>query len=149
MKKEYRDYFGVKLGDRGKPFAPLVCCKWYVENQNDWRNSQRKFCHLIFQWSWDKENIALRTLNLKKINRKNKYHVQYSGAPFAMRPIPHKSDLPVHEPDDNVVYSSDFKHSAMTVVAGDDTYKPEGDDQPLPLTQAEINNLTWDPNLSK
>ena len=37
----------------------------------------------------------------------------------------------------------------MTVVAGDDIYKPEEDNQPVPLTQAELNDLTRDQNLSK
>ena len=30
----------------------------------------------------------------------------------------------------------------MTVVDEDDTYTPEEDDQPILLTQAELNNLT-------
>ena len=29
VKKVYRDYFGVKVGDQDKPFAPYVCCKTY------------------------------------------------------------------------------------------------------------------------
>ena len=36
----------------------------------------------------------------------------------------------------------------MTVVAGDDACKPE-DDQPVPLTEAELNDLTRDLNLLK
>ena len=36
----------------------------------------------------------------------------------------------------------------MTVVAGDDAYKPEEDNQPVPLTQAELNDLIRDLNLS-
>ena len=47
------------------------------------------------------------------------------------------------EPDANMEYSSNSEHSDMIVVVGDDTYKPEEDDQ------AELNNLTWDLNLSK
>ena len=27
LKKVYHDYFGVKLGDQDKPFAPHICCK--------------------------------------------------------------------------------------------------------------------------
>ena len=27
VKKAYHDYFGVKLGDQGKPFAPHIFCK--------------------------------------------------------------------------------------------------------------------------
>ena len=37
----------------------------------------------------------------------------------------------------------------MTVVPGDDAYKQKVDDQPIPLTQAEFNDLTQDLNLSK
>ena len=36
----------------------------------------------------------------------------------------------------------------MTVVAGEDAYKPEEDDQPVPLTWAKLNDLTQDLNLS-
>ena len=45
-------------------------------------------------------------------------------------------------------YSSDSEHD-MTVVAEDDTYKPEEVDQPVPLTQIELYDLTQDLNLSK
>ena len=37
----------------------------------------------------------------------------------------------------------------MTVVTEDFAYKPEEDDQPVLWTQAELNNLTRDLNLSK
>ena len=60
-----------------------------------------------------------------------------------------RPDLPVPEPDGNTEYSSDSEHSDMIVVTGDDTYKPEEDDQPEPLTQATLNDLTGDLNLSK
>ena len=83
----------------------------------------------------------------KRLNHKNKHHVQYSNVPSAIRPIPHGQDLPVPEPDDNMEYSSDSKHSDMNVVAGDNAYKPE-DCTPVPLTQAELNMLAQHLNLS-
>ena len=46
-------------------------------------------------------------------------------------------------------YRSDSKDSDMTVLTGDDTYKPEEDEQPVPLTQAKLKDLTGDLNLSK
>ena len=61
-------------------------------------------------------------INLKGIDGKNKY----LDVPSAIRPIPHGPDLPIPEPDGNMEYSSDSKHSDMTVVAGIDAYKPEG-----------------------
>ena len=73
-------------------------------------------------------------INLKGINRKNKRQVQYPDVSSAISPILHGPDLPVPESDSNMEYSSDSKHSDMTVVAGHDAYKPEEDDQPEPLT---------------
>ena len=46
-------------------------------------------------------------------------------------------------------YSSDSEHSDMTVAVGDDMYKPDEDDQPVLLTQVELNDLLRDQNLSK
>ena len=63
--------------------------------------------------------------------------------------IPHGIDFAVPESDGNIEYSSDSEHSDMAVVAGDDAYKPEEDDQPISLTQAELNNLKLDLNLLK
>ena len=85
-------------------------------------------------------------INLKGINPKNKYHVQYPNDPSTIRPISHGPDLPVPEPD--MKYTSDSKCRDMTDVAGDDTYKPEEDHHPVLLTKAELNNLTQDLNLS-
>ena len=63
-------------------------------------------------------------INLKRINRKNKQHVQYPDVPSAIRQIPPGPDLPVT--DGYVEYSSDSEHGDMT---GNDAYKLEEDDQ--------------------
>ena len=46
-------------------------------------------------------------------------------------------------------YSSDSEHGDMTVVAGNDVYKPEEDDQQVALNETELNDLMRDLNLSK
>ena len=102
-------------------------------------------------WSEGKDYITdcyFCMINLKGINCKNKHHVQYPNVPSAISPIPQSPDLPVLETNGNMEYSFDSRHSDMTVVAEDDAYKPEVDDQSVPLTQAELNDLTWDMNLS-
>ena len=87
-------------------------------------------------------------INLKGINSKNRHHVQYPNVPSTIRPIPPDEDL-VPEPDGNMKYNSDSEHSDMTVVAEDNVYKPEEDDQSVPLTQVELNDLTQVLNFSK
>ena len=65
--------------------------------------------------------------------------------PSVIRPIPHCPNLPVPEPDGNMEYSSDSKHDDMTVVAGDDAYKPEDDGQSLLnyLIHVSKRNISW------
>ena len=46
-------------------------------------------------------------------------------------------------------YGSNSEQSDMTVVAEYGTYKSKEDDQPVRLTQAELNKFTRDLNLSK
>ena len=105
----------------------------FVENLRDWWNGKRKsmpFAIPMF-WRGGKDHIMdcyFCMINLKGINCKNKHHVQYPDILSAIRLIPYGPDLPVPEPDGNMEYSSDSEHSDMTVVAGDDTYKPEEND---------------------
>ena len=77
-------------------------------------------------------------MNIKGINCQNKHHVQYPDVPSAIIPIAHGPDLPVPKPDGNMEYSSESEHSDMTVVGRDDAYKPEKDNLPVSLTQAEL-----------
>ena len=42
VKEVYEAYFGIKLGDQDKPFAPHICCKTCVKNLPDCRNKKRK-----------------------------------------------------------------------------------------------------------
>ena len=150
MKKAYCDYFGVKLGDQDKPFAPHVCFKICVENLRDWKNDKRMPFAIPMIWKEGKDHITVCyfcMINLKGINCKNKHHIQYSNIPLAIRPILHGPNLPVPEPDGN--YSFDSGHSDMAVVAKVLAYKPGEDDQPVLLTQAELNDLIKNQNLWK
>ena len=58
-----------------------------------------------------------------------------SIVPSAISPVRHGSDLPLSEPDGNMEYCPDPEHSDGTAVAGDNIYKPERSNQPVPLTQ--------------
>ena len=70
-------------------------------------------------------------IKLKGFNRKIKHLVQYSDVPSAH---PSFLDLPVTESDGIIEYSSYSQHRDMTGGADVDAYKPEEDDQSVPLT---------------
>ena len=42
VKKCYHAYFGMKLGDQDKPFAPHICCKACVANLRRWSKGNIK-----------------------------------------------------------------------------------------------------------
>ena len=154
VKKAYQAYFGVKLGDQDKQFAPHICCKTCVENLKDWRNKKRKSMPFGIPMvrRKGKDNVTdcyFCMTNLKDINHKDKHHVQYPDVPSAINPVSHGPDLPVSEPNVTMESSSDSKSSDTTDTAESDAYRPEEDDQPVPLTQAELNDLRRDLNFSK
>ena len=119
----------------------------HVENFKNWRNGKRKSMSFAIPMVWRERkdhfvDCYFCMKNLKGINHKYKHHIQYPYVPSAIKPISHNPDHPVPEPDGNMKYSSDSEHSDMTVVSGDDAYKPEEDNQLVPLTQVKLNNLT-------
>ena len=154
VKKAYEAYFQVKLGDQDKPFAPHVCCKLCVENLRHWRNNKRKSMPfgVPMVWREGKDHVTdcyFCMTNVKGFNRKTKHLVQYPDVPSAIKPVPHGPDLPVPQPNVTMESSSDSESCDMTHTAECGAYRPEEDDQPVPLIQAELNDLTGNLNLSK
>ena len=66
-------------------------------------------------------------INLNGINRKNKHRVQYPKFSSTISLIQHSPDLPYSEPDCSTKCGSDSERSNVTIIAGDDTCKPEED----------------------
>ena len=153
MKKAYQAYFGVKLGDQDMLFASHIRFKAYVENLWDWKNKKRKSMQLDVPMVWregkDHVTDCYFCTNLKGTNRKNKHYAQYPDVSSEIKPVPHGPDLPVSESNVTMESSSDSKSSDTTDTAESDAYRPEEDDQPVPLTQAELNDLRRDLNFSK
>ena len=41
-RKAYHQYFGCKVGDQEKPWAPHICCNSCVTSLNEWLKKKRK-----------------------------------------------------------------------------------------------------------
>ena len=61
VKKCYHAYFGMKLGDQDKPFAPHICCKDCVENLRRWSKGKIKNLPFGVPMVWRKERTTLPT----------------------------------------------------------------------------------------
>ena len=146
VKKAYHDYFGVKLGDQDKPYALHVSCKTCVENLHDWRDKNRKSMPFAVPivWREDKDHVTdcyFCITNLQGINHKNKHCVQCPDVPSAIKPVLHGPDLPVPVPDVTMESRSESESDNKSDRAEGEEYMPEENDRPVPLTQADLNDL--------
>lgn len=151
VKKTYEEYFGVRLRHQDKPFAPHMCCRTCVKNLLDWRNKKREKMAFGKPMVWremkDHSGDCYFCLtDLKGINRRNKHNVQYPDVPSATKPVPHSPELPV--PTLSVTVDSSTESEVVDGPVSSD-YTVDDQDQPLPLEQGELNDLTRDLNLSK
>ena len=85
--------------------------------------------------------------NLQGINRKNKHCVEYPNIlspdiPSAVRPVPHGPSLPDPKPDVEIQSSSESKSDSTYKRTEGAEYWSEENNQPAPLTQAYLNDLT-------
>lgn len=155
VKRSYHAYFGVKLGDQDKAFAPHICCKTCVEGLRRWSN--KKQASLPFGvpmvWREGRDHVTdcyFCMTNLDGINRNNKQHVKYPDVPSAMRPVPHGPGIPIPAPPDKLESLSDSGEDVDEMDDASATYEPTAEaDKPKPLKQAELNDLTRDLCLSK
>ncbi|GFN80685.1 hypothetical protein PoB_000719100 [Plakobranchus ocellatus] len=73
----------------------------------------------------------------------------HSDVPPAMRPSPHDPDLRIPAPDVTMEFSSGSAFYKTSSGAESRAFMPEEIEQLVLLTQANLNDLTPDPNLSK
>ena len=148
MKKAYLVYFGVKVGDQDKNWAPHQVCRTRVENLRQWTKQKRKIIGFAVLMVWREQanhvdDCYFCLTDVAGFNSKSKGNIKYPNLPSAIRPIPHSVDLPpslltslpelVDEP-----VSSTSEESCLE----DDCYEPLADNKyPILITQAFLINL--------
>ncbi|GFT81650.1 uncharacterized protein TNCV_3674651 [Trichonephila clavipes] len=124
-RKVYFAYFGIKLGDQDKPWAPHVVCSLCVEELRQW-----------FQ--------------VQGFNLKNRKDISYSTIiRSAIRPAPHGPDLLITSPSDtldNIL--EDLDQLSHISSDSDDGYDP-GTNDPELFSQSDLNDLVRDLGLPK
>uniref|UniRef100_UPI00358F0AE9 uncharacterized protein n=1 Tax=Myxine glutinosa TaxID=7769 RepID=UPI00358F0AE9 len=155
VRKSYHAYFGMKLGDQDKAFAPHICCKTCVESLRCWSHKKIECLPFGIPMVWregrDHTNDCYFCMtNLQGINRKNKQHLKYPDVPSAIKPVPHGPGIPIPAPPENCRHSASDSDEQMEDGDISGTYQPTGEtSQPKLFSQAELNDLTRDLCLSK
>ena len=151
IRRAYHAYFGIKLGDQDKAWAPHMVCKACTETLRGWTNGKRSLNFGIpMVWREPTNHVTdcyFCTVDVTGINRKNRGNLKYRDLQSARRPVAHCDEIPVpifgelpnisdedassvggHEEEEQVVFE---------------------DDAPHPFSQKELNDLVHDLSLSK
>lgn len=156
VRKCYELYFGCKVGDQDKNWAPHICCSTCVKRLTDWAKGKRHMSFAIpMVWREPQNHLSdcyFCLTKIKGISTKSKHTVQYPNLPSAIRPVSHCVDLPVPQPPENVTIEDELDD--ITTEAQheqhDPTYSTDSTSrEPHLVTQGELNDLVRDLNLSK
>lgn len=161
VKKAYELYFGCKVGDQDKMWAPHICCKNCAVSLRGWVKGSRPSMPFAVPMVWreQKDHYTDCYFCLTKISGvsfKHRKSIQYPNLPSAMRPVPHDDNLPVPKPPADWTLESgddddDERAVAENMDTGGDTdpdFQPP-ESHPHLITQPELNDLVRDLNLSK
>ena len=158
VKKCYELYFGCKVGDQDKNWAPHICCLTCVKRLTDWTKGSRHMNFAIpMVWREPQDHSSdcyFCITQIKGISSKSKHTVKYPNLPSAMRPVPHSEDLPIPHPPTHLTLEDESEYEAATEVSneeqGDATFETRTCScEPHLLTQDELNDLVRDLKFSK
>ena len=157
VKKVYFAYFGMKLGDQDKSWAPHQVCSACVTGLRHWSEGKRKSFSFGVPMVWREpknhsDDCYFCSCNVQGFNSKNYTNIVYPNIESAVRPIPHGPNVPVPSPPSTLddLEDPDFLSESFDGNNNDEdaTYNP-GIDEPKPFTQSELNDLVRDLGLSK
>lgn len=161
IQKVYFAYFGLKLGDQDKPWAPHKVCKTCEEDLRLWMKGKKQAFRFGIPMMWREQrdhssDCYFCSCNVKGYNLKNKKVISYPNLPSAIRPMPHSNEVPVPEPPkslDHISVDGSDHDEAHQMAAPDESstseFEPEPDPKPELFSQAELNDLVRDLGLPK
>lgn len=108
VKKAYHLYFGCKIGDQDKSWAPHYCCITCANYLRCWLSRKKKSMPFAVLIVWKEPTnhssdcyFCMAPSVAKGISRKKKWAVEYANIPSALRPVPHGEDLPIPDPPES------------------------------------------------
>ena len=146
VKKLYFFYFGCKLVDQDKNWAPHITCSTCRLNLLLWAKDKRKYIPFAIPMVWREPRDHIRycyfcIVKVKGFNTKNKDAIKYPNLESTIRPISH-NDLDVPNP---IFNQPSFSHQSSSP---EETFDNEKMDKsfmeyrvPKKFLQNELNEL--------
>ena len=115
VKLAYHLYFGCKVGDQDKEWAPHICCVSCTSGLTQWLNNKRSSMPFAVPMVWREQkdhssDCYFCMTDIKGYTGKNKKLILYPDVPSAIKPVPHDEFLPIPNPPadpDSLQQSSD------------------------------------------
>ena len=149
-KKCYILYFGCKVGDQDRNWAPRICCLTCVKRLTDWaKGSGHMNVAIPMVWREPQDHSSdcyFCIRQIKGISSKSKHTVKYTNLPSAMRPVPHREDLHIPHLPTHLTVEDEAEHKVATEVPNEEqdgaTFETSKSScEPNLLTQGELNDL--------
>ena len=119
IKKFFHNYFGIKLGDQDKDFAPHVACISCVSKLRMWYQTKPKRLSFGIPMVWREQENHHNNCYYKK----NKSKIKYNHLKSARRPVPHCDEIPV--PKSSAYMQSSSKSESKKVQLRESTIRKE------------------------
>ncbi|GFX95366.1 uncharacterized protein TNCV_3684181 [Trichonephila clavipes] len=155
VQKVYYAYFGIKLGDQDKSWAPHVVCSVCVEELRQWFKGKKKSFRFAVPMIWREpknhsDDCYFCLCSVQSFNLKNRKDISYPTIiRSAIRPVPHGPDLPIPSPPDTLDNILDDLDQISPISSdSDDGYDP-GTNDPELFSQSDLNDLVRDMSLPK
>ena len=163
LKKLYKMYFGCPLGDQDKRWAPHLICSSCASGLRDWLNKRKPAMPFAVPMVWrdprdHAEDCYFCIVNVRGFTAKRKSKIIYRNLDSARRPVPHDDTMPAplppqdgleSVPGDDAECIDEGTSYASTSHSTDSEYEPEENSNPIPLSQARLNDLIREMCLSK
>lgn len=155
IKRAYHGYFGIRLGDQEKSWAPHIVCKTCTEHLRQWTTGKRKSLKFGIPMVWREptnhiDDCYFCLVNITGINKNNHKKWYYPDLASARRPIPHSDEVPI--PTFHLL--PELCKDECTLDLPSETCDGESDFEgtssfPQRFNQDEVSDLARDLNLSK
>lgn len=157
VRQAYFAYFGIKLGDQDKTWAPHIVCHTCVSRLRKWTQKKLKSLPFGIPMVWREQrnhvdDCYFCLCQTSGFNKKNKRSIQYPDIPSARRPVPHGEEIPIPIHRSLQSFSSSSSESQGNENISDSEFNIISEidsDQPKLFSQVELNDLVRDLGLSK
>ncbi|GFO39812.1 hypothetical protein PoB_006631700 [Plakobranchus ocellatus] len=153
----YFHYFGCRVGDQDKDWAPHFSCRRCANNLREWFNGKRKSMPFAVPMIWREQSNHVDDCyfcltNISGFTTKSKHKIVYPDVRSAIKPVAHNDDdLPVPTPptDKCVLESDEDPSTSNTEETTEDFLPPPVSTEPHFLSQEDLNEFCRDLYLSQ